>query len=280
MWKIEHEAKMSAAGNSWDFWLTDEIKADGEAFNWQTGMREKVESTTSQRYFVESLKAATAADTVNLYINSLGGSVKEALGIYNTLKRCPAAVNVYIDGFAASAASVIAMAGDRVIMPRNTCMMLHNAAWFVYGNSRDLRKSAADLEVINMAAIQSYLLKGGDKLPAEQLTQMLDSETWLTAEDCMAYGLADEYAATDADLGATAERFRAARAASSKTPEGELFKNPPEFLAAALAKMEEKPTQNEPPEPEGKPLEPEGKPTPAQPVGGFITALMREMVKE
>lgn len=79
-------------------------------------------------------------------------------------------------------------------MPRNTAMMVHNAAWGVYGNSKELRKSADDLDIINGAMLQSYIVKAGDKLPAEKLEELTDGETWLSAEMCIQYGLADEYA--------------------------------------------------------------------------------------
>lgn len=117
--KVRHEVKALAAGRIFEFYITDDIKPDGERFNWDTYSWEAVESTTCQRYFVDNTKDAQAGDTINLYINSWGGSVKEALGIYNVLRRCGATVVAYIDGVAASAASVIAMAADKVIMPRN-----------------------------------------------------------------------------------------------------------------------------------------------------------------
>ena len=158
-------------GKAFNFWLVDTIAPDQKTRNWYTGEETTVESKTSQRYFVDNLNGAAAGDTVNLYINSVGGSVKEALGIYSTLRRCPATVVAYIDGYAASAASVIAMAADKIIMPRNTCMMVHNAAGPAYGNATQLRKAADDLEVINLAAIQSYMNKAGDKLPADVKTE-------------------------------------------------------------------------------------------------------------
>ena len=227
---VKHkEAKMEAGGVARDFYITDEIEGDGERLNWDTHRYEKVESTTSQRYFVENLKGLKAGDRVNLYINSMGGSVKEALGIYSALSRCPATVYAYIDGFAASAASVIAMAAEKVIMPRNTAMMIHNATWWDYGNPAQLRKSADDLEVINMAAIQSYIMHAGDKLPADELKRMLDAETWLTAEQCVEYGLADEHSDTDVDVKESAAQFQAA-SQTVKGPEARMFVAVPSFL--------------------------------------------------
>lgn len=229
--KVSHEAKAMATGKQLDFYITDEIQADGQRFNWDTYDWERVESTTSQRYFVENLADAKAGDTVNLYINSMGGSVKEALGIYQALRRCPATVTAYIDGFAASAASVIAMAAEKVVMPRNTTMMVHNAAWAVYGNSAALRKSADDLDIINAAMLQSYVTKAGDKLTIEKLEELTDGETWLSADDCILYGLADEYAEEDANLEAAAKQYNQAKAAFRR----EKTANLPAAMAAAIA---------------------------------------------
>ena len=85
-------------GKAFNFWLVGTIAPDQKTRNWYTGEETTVESKTSQRYFVDNLDGAAAGDTVNLYINSVGGSVKEALGIYSTLRRCPATVVAYIDG--------------------------------------------------------------------------------------------------------------------------------------------------------------------------------------
>lgn len=212
-----------------DFQIIEEIAPDEEYFNWETRRYEPTVSTTSQKYFAEHLAGLTDADTVNLYINSMGGSVKEAIGIYSLLQRCPATVTAYIDGFAVSAASVIAMAADKIIMPRNTCMMIHNAAWLAYGNPAELRKSADNLEVINKSVINSYIMHAGDKLPEDQLVKLLDAETWLTAAQCVQYGLADEFADQDADLAAAAEQFRAAAKSGSIA-----YARVPDFLAQQL----------------------------------------------
>ena len=88
---------------------------------------------------------------INIYINSRGGSVFEGTAIYNQLRRHPAHKTVYVDGFACSIASVIAMAGDEVVMPRNALMMVHNAMMGVWGNAAELRKAADDLDKINEA---------------------------------------------------------------------------------------------------------------------------------
>ena len=70
----------------------------------------------------------------------------------------------------------------------------------VFGNSKEIRKAADDLDTINAAGRQAYLMKAGEKLSEENLVEMMDAETWLTAEQCIEYGLADKYAEKDADM--------------------------------------------------------------------------------
>ena len=76
--KVRHEVKAMATGRVFEFYITDDVQPDGTRFNWDTYSWERVESTTSQRYFVDNLKDTKEGDTVNLYINSMGGSVKVA----------------------------------------------------------------------------------------------------------------------------------------------------------------------------------------------------------
>lgn len=184
IWKIKQEAQ------SLDIYLYDDIEPDGE--DWWTG--EKIPSETSASHVQQVLQDAGDVNAINIYINSYGGDVKEGLGIYNQLARSKAFKTVYIDGFACSIASVIAMAGDKVIMGSNTLMMIHNASMGAYGTSAELRKAADDLDVINNASISSYKTKSGDKLDDKTLQKLLNNETWLTAEQCIEYGLADEIA--------------------------------------------------------------------------------------
>ena len=108
------------------------------------------------------------------------------------LKQNSAHINVYVDGLAASIASVIAMSGDAIFMPSNSMMMIHNPWTMAVGNANELRKQADDLDQITKASVQTYLAKAGDKLDKETLTQLMDNETWLTAQEAVDYGLADE----------------------------------------------------------------------------------------
>lgn len=190
-WEIKQSVSLPSAI---DLYIYGSVEAD--YYDW---WGDKHESETSADHFREELAKYPDATEMNIYINSLGGSVLEGTAIYNQLKRHKAHKTVYIDGFACSIASVIAMAGDKVIMPKNTMMMIHNPWTMAVGNAKELRKQADDLEAVGEASRQAYLMKAGDKLPEDKLIEMLDAETYLTAEKCVEYGLADEFA-DDIDL--------------------------------------------------------------------------------
>lgn len=149
------------------------------------------DSDTSAKSFKQDLDAFGDIHTLNLYLNSPGGSVFEGVAIYNILKRHKATVNVHVDALAASIASVIAMAGDKIYMPSNSMMMIHNPWTFTWGNAAELRKAADDLDRIGVSMKQSYLDRAGDKLDEAKLTELLDAETWLSAQECFDYGLCD-----------------------------------------------------------------------------------------
>ncbi|AGK95402.1 head maturation protease, ClpP-related [Clostridium pasteurianum] len=197
--------KQSAQSNAMDLYIYDDV--EGDSTNWWTG--ETTVSETSANYIKSQLDAAIDIQNINIYINSYGGEVKEGLAIYNQLKRHPAQKTVYVDGFACSIASVIAMAGDKVIMGPNTLMMIHHASMGAWGNAEELRKAANDVETIDSASCSSYLAKAGDKLTPEKLTELLDAQTWLNAEQCIQYGLADEIAGKeDPVIVAAQQRFK------------------------------------------------------------------------
>ena len=196
MWNITQKAE-----GILELYIYGEVKGDG--FNWWT--EEVTKSETSANHFKEELAKYPNITEIRIYINSCGGSVFEGTAIYNQLRRHPARKVVTVDGFACSIASVIAMAGDEVIMPRNALMMVHNMAMGIYGNPAELRKAADDLDVINASGRNAYLAKAGDKLEESKLRDMMDKETWLTAEQCIALGLADRYADADADMSNAAE---------------------------------------------------------------------------
>ena len=193
MWEIKQRAENP---NILELYIYGDVEAD--YFDWWKW--EQVESETSADYFRQTLNENPDVSEIHIYINSYGGSVFEGTAIYSQLKRHQAKKVVHVDGFACSVASVIAMAGDEIIMPRNALMMIHNMWRSAVGNASQLRKAADDLEVINAAGRQAYLQKAGAKLSEDRLAEMMDAETWLTAQQCIDLGLADKLADQDADM--------------------------------------------------------------------------------
>lgn len=173
---VKQEAPQTA-----DMYISGEVVTD-----------EYNKSDTSASGFRDALQAVGSVSTINLHINSPGGSVFEGIAIENMLKQNKAKVNVYVDGLAASIASVIAMSGDTIFMPENAMMMIHNPWEIVMGNASELRKAADDLDQITKASVVTYLAKAGDKLDEGKLTDLMDHETWLTANEAVGYGLADQ----------------------------------------------------------------------------------------
>lgn len=206
MHKRMWELKQSASPGALDLYIYGDVESDDPG-GWCSDPKE---SETSANALRDALAQQPNAQQINLYINSYGGSVFEGTAIYNQLRRHPAHKTAYIDGFACSIASVIAMAADEIVMPRNAMMMIHNMWMGAVGNADELRKAAEDLDKINAAGREAYLAKAGDKLSPEQLVEMQNRETWLTAEECMQYGLADRYADKNADMSQAAEILKAA----------------------------------------------------------------------
>lgn len=125
-------------------------------------------------------------DDLVIRINSPGGYVMEGLAIFNALAGAKAAgrkVTCYIDGLAASMASVIAMAGDEIIMADNALMMIHNPWDVAMGDARELRAAADKLDVIRDQLVRIY--SGQTGLSADDLVPMLDAETWFTSEQAL-----------------------------------------------------------------------------------------------
>jgi ATP-dependent Clp endopeptidase proteolytic subunit ClpP len=134
--------------------------------------------------------AAVTAPNIDLHLNSPGGLVFDGQAIHNALVRHPAAITVYIDGLAASIASVIALAGDRIVMASNALFMIHDPAGGVWGPAADMRKMAEVLDKIKATIIGVYQAKTG--ADAEELAAAMTAETWYTAEEALAAGFVDE----------------------------------------------------------------------------------------
>lgn len=149
------------------------------------------DSDTTATSFKKDLDDLGDVNTINLHINSPGGNVFEGVAIGNMLKQHKAQVNVYVDALAASIASIIAMSGNTILMPKNSMMMIHNPLSIAWGNAKDFRKKADDLDKIGLSMQTTYLNKAGDKLDQDTLQKLMDNDTWLSADDAYSYGLCD-----------------------------------------------------------------------------------------
>ena len=127
---------------------------------------------------------------ITLHINSPGGDCIAASQIYTMLMDYPYDVKVQIDGIAASAASVIAMAGTKVSMSPTSLMMIHNPLTFALGDSEEMRKAIQLLEEVKESIINAYEIKTG--LSRTRLSHMMDAETWMNAQKALELGFCDE----------------------------------------------------------------------------------------
>ncbi|MBO3796832.1 Clp protease ClpP [Bacillus subtilis] len=133
------------------------------------------------------LKQVEGVKNLNIYVNSGGGSVFAGLAIYNMLKRNSAHKTVYVDGLAGSIASVIAMAGDKIVIPSNAFLMIHKPWSMSMGNSNDLRKMADDLDLIEEGILNVYSENIKDGVDMEEIKQMVNDETWLNGKEASKY---------------------------------------------------------------------------------------------
>ena len=142
--------------------------------------------------FLAELGALPDDAAIDLRLNSPGGSVFDAVAIFNALKRHTGEVTVWIDGIAASAASYIAMAGDTIVMPENAFLMIHDPSGLVMGTAEDMRATAAALDKVKAGLIQGYAAKSGKA--DDEIAALMAAETWLDAKDALDLGLADRIA--------------------------------------------------------------------------------------
>lgn len=141
--------------------------------------------------FVSELRSVTAP-TMNVRINSPGGSVFDGITIANAIMAHPANVTVYVDGLAASIASVIALSGDRVVMMPRSQMMIHDASGLCIGNAADMRDMVDLLDKQSDNIAGAYAERAGGT--PEEWRERMQAETWYSAEEAVAAGLADEVA--------------------------------------------------------------------------------------
>jgi ATP-dependent Clp endopeptidase proteolytic subunit ClpP len=151
--------------------------------------------------------AALDVAELNVYINSPGGAAWDGIAIMNAIRRHPANVTVHIDGLAASAASIIAMAGDKIVMNRGSQLMIHDASGGVFGNATDMEEVAVVLQKLSDSLADVYAGRTGTD--RAQWRAAMKAETWYTAEEAVAAGLADEWVDSPASQPVDRARFSA-----------------------------------------------------------------------
>lgn len=124
---------------------------------------------------------------LNIYINSSGGNVFAGLAIYHMLKRHEGKKTVYVDGIAASIASIIAMAGDEIHIPKNAYLMIHRSWICTTGNKNDLLDTIAMLEKTDLNMADIYHEKSIEGITTEKILELMDNETWLTGNEAQNY---------------------------------------------------------------------------------------------
>ena len=191
--KAHYCFRQEAGSDIHKLYIYDDVSEYG-TFDWWTW--EYTESETSAEFFRKALAEIPDSATVELHINSYGGSVKEGIAIYNQLKqkKCKEIV-AYVDGFAYSVASVIMQAADRRIMGLGTSLLIHNMWLSVAGNAKELRKAADDLDVLMESNRQIYMERVN--ITEDELIEMLDNETYLTPDQAVEMGFADEVGKAD-----------------------------------------------------------------------------------
>lgn len=232
-----------AAGNVHKLYIYDDVTAFG-TFDWTTWTMK--ESETSAKYFRDQLEAIPDADTIELHINSNGGSVKEGVAIYTQLKQKSCKKIGYVDGVAYSVAFLILQACDERIMGLGTSALVHNMWMSVNGNAKELRKAADDLDVLMESNRKIFLERSN--LEEQQLIDMMEAETFLTPDQCLEYGLIDKVDSYQADEKDTQEKLMEQVQKLSRTiAQQKSFREQLEYLHQS-AKVPQVPT----PEPQKK----------------------------
>ncbi|TDW31015.1 head maturation protease, ClpP-related [Cryobacterium psychrophilum] len=176
--RIQAAAKTDDAPASADVYIYEHIGQDW----WGDGVGAKT--------FSEQLDALDV-DTIRLYLNSPGGAAWEGVAIMNSLRRHKARIEVIVDGIAASAASVIAMAGDHITMNRGSELMIHDAWGMAAGNAKDMEDTALILAKLSDSLADTYAARAGKD--RAYWRDLMRAETWYTAEEAVIAGLADEW---------------------------------------------------------------------------------------
>jgi ATP-dependent protease ClpP protease subunit len=191
--------------------------------------------------FIRDLKSIKAR-RINLHINSPGGDIFEGITIYTALKQARAEIVSRVDGLAASAASVVAMAGDKVIMAPHTYIMIHPAQGLTIGNAEDHRKMGDLLDMLTANIADVYAEKAGGT--QDEWKERMTAESWYGAEEAVAIGLADEVGDGEGQISNSFDlsRFKnvpAALLARMQAPEDEKEEEPVDWAALFEEAFEE-----------------------------------------
>ena len=184
MMKVEAKTK----GDNGELWLYGPVGNDG----WS-------DDGITAKQVAEGLATMRGVRNLSVYLNSPGGAVSEGLAIYNQLSRFNAAKTCYIDGIAASIATVIMMGCNEVEASRGTMLMVHNPSGFSVGTADEMRAAADVLDKFRDTLASVYVAE--TSLDLKTVTDMMDAETWMTAEEALAAGFVDRLGA---NKGATA----------------------------------------------------------------------------
>lgn len=173
------------------FWNKSKDKAEIYIYGDITSGEKLNDSDVTAREFVKDLKGFKGQD-LTIRISSAGGSVFDALAIYNSLKNYPGKTTVQIDGLAASAASIVAMAGDKIKMAENAIIMLHPPSVGLIGfyDAAELEKVTNSLNAVKESIITTYETRTAR--PRAELEKMVDAETWLSADEALEGNFIDE----------------------------------------------------------------------------------------
>ena len=171
-------------------WARDETASDARVLRLEGTIAE--ESWFDDDVTPAAFKGELFSETgpVTIWINSPGGDCVAAAQIYNMLMDYPGDVTVKVDGIAASAASVIAMAGTRVLMSPVSTMMIHNPLTVAMGDSDEMRRAIQMLDEVKESIINAYEIKTG--LSRTRLSHLMDAETWMNANKALELGFCDE----------------------------------------------------------------------------------------
>lgn len=167
-----------------ELWVYEVIGED-----WWTG------GGVTAKKVTEALASLTGVKTLNIFINSPGGDIFEAKAILTNLQRFDAEKVVYVDGIAASAATFIAMAGDRIVTAPHANWMIHEASALAYGRAEDMRAMADLLDKQNQDMAETYARQ--TEQPVSEMLRLMSEETWMTAQEALDQGFTDEVVESD-----------------------------------------------------------------------------------